>query len=373
MNGIAGGRRVSLTAAAGLAAAMGVGRFVFTPLLPIMVDSTGVTPSSGAVIATANYTGYLVGAILLSLRPTLNSTTAFRAWVALLVASEVAMAFADGTLVFSILRFVAGLASAAVFLGCASTVARHVGASPGIAFGGVGAGIAASGVLTLVAAPHLSWQALWIASAALTAVVISPTFALEIRAESRRPSGNVGPSPQEHRIWRVLLAAYFLEGLGYIIVGTFLVAAVGGHGSSSVGPVVWIVVGCAAVPATVLWHAVAQRITPPRALVAAFGLQTVSAILPAVSDSPAVALVAAVLFGGTFMGITMLTMGMAAGLPIGRTAATLTTVYGIGQVMGPLVVAPALGDSYSTAFVVAAVVLALGTAGAVLAARLHTN
>ncbi|OZC49398.1 MFS transporter [Rhodococcus sp. RS1C4] len=373
MNGIAGGRRVSLTAAAGLAAAMGVGRFVFTPLLPIMVDSAGVTPSSGAVIATANYTGYLVGAILLSLRPTLNSTTAFRAWVALLVASEVAMAFADGTLVFSILRFVAGLASAAVFLGCASTVARHVGASPGIAFGGVGAGIAASGVLTLVAAQHLSWQALWIASAALTAVVISPTFALEIRAESRRPSGNVGPSPQGHRIWRVLLAAYFLEGLGYIIVGTFLVAAAGGHGSSSVGPVVWIVVGCAAVPATVLWHAVAQRITPPRALVAAFGLQTVSAILPAVSDSPAVALVAAVLFGGTFMGITMLTMGMAAGLPIGRTAATLTTVYGIGQVMGPLVVAPALGDSYSTAFVVAAVVLALGTAGAVLAARLHTN
>ncbi|MFC8181291.1 YbfB/YjiJ family MFS transporter [Rhodococcus sp. NPDC057297] len=373
MNGITGGRRVSLTAAAGLAAAMGVGRFVFTPLLPIMVDSAGVTPSSGAVIATANYTGYLVGAILLSLRPTLNSTTAFRTWVALLVVSEIAMAFADGTFAFSMLRFVAGLASAAVFLGCASTVARHVGASPGIAFGGVGAGIAASGILTLVAAPHLSWQALWIASAVLTAVVIAPTLALDIHAESRRTNGNVGPSPQERRIWRVLLAAYFLEGLGYIIVGTFLVAAVGGHGSSSVGPAVWIVVGCAAVPATVLWHAVAQRVTPSRALVAAFGLQTVSAILPAVSDSPAVALVAAVLFGGTFMGITMLTMGMAGGLPIGRTAATLTTVYGIGQVMGPLVVAPALGDSYSIAFVVAAVVLALGTAGAVLAARLHTN
>lgn len=350
---------------------MGVGRFVFTPILPIMVDSAGVTPSSGAVIATANYTGYLLGAVLLSIRPGLNSTSAFRAWTVVLVASEIAMAFVDSTFAFSALRLVAGLASAAVFLACASTVARQAGSSPGITFGGVGAGITASGVLTLLAAPHLSWQTLWIASAILTAALILPALTLTITAESRLSEHDAGPTDRQRLLWRVLLAAYFLEGLGYIIVGTFLVAAVGGHGSTSVGPTVWIIVGLSAVPATVLWQAVARRTGIPRAFVAAFALQTVSAVLPALTSNSGIAIASAVLFGGTFMGITMLTLSQAAALPLGRTAATLTTVYGIGQVLGPLVVAPALGDSYTVAFVVATVVLAAGTAGAVAAQRLQ--
>lgn len=121
------GRRLSFAAAAGLAAAMGVGRFVFTPLLPIMVDASEVTPSSGAVIATANYAGYLVGAIVLSVRPSINTTTSFRLWTVILVASELAMAAAHSTAAFSALRFLAGLASAAVFIACASTVTKHRG------------------------------------------------------------------------------------------------------------------------------------------------------------------------------------------------------------------------------------------------------
>lgn len=367
------GRRTSVTAAAGLAAAMGVGRFVFTPILPIMIESAGVTPSSGAVIATANYAGYLIGAILLSMRPSLNSTNAFRLWACVLVLSEIGMAFVDSTCAFSVLRLIAGLASAAVFLACASTVAQQPGSSPGITFGGVGAGIAASGILTLVVAPHLSWAMLWIAAAILTAVVIAPALALNVTAERRSPHGDTRATSRQRTMWRVLLVAYFLEGLGYIVVGTFLVAAVGGHGNSSVGPVVWIVVGLSAVPATVLWQAIARRIERRRALVAAFALQTISAVLPSLTSNSAVAIVSAALFGATFMGITMLTLATASSLPIGRTAATLTAVYGVGQVLGPLVVAPALGESYTVAFVVATIVLAFGTIGALTAPRLQKS
>lgn len=366
------GRRISLAAAAGLAAAMGVGRFVFTPLLPIMVDAAEVTPSSGAIIATANYTGYLVGAVVLSLRPAINTTTTFRLWTVVLVASELAMAAAHSTAAFSMLRFLAGMASAAVFIACASTVTRHreVGASPGIAFGGVGAGIAASGVLTLVAGPHLSWAALWICSAALTAVILAPAWTLHVHPESTvRPEGGAIDAAQR-TVWRMLLLAYFLEGLGYIIIGTFLVAAVGGHGSNSVGPSVWIVVGLAAVPATVLWQAAGRRTGVRRALVAAFALQTLAALLPALTGNTLAAVLSALLFGGTFMGITMLTMSSAQTLQIGRTAATLTAVYGVGQVLGPLVVAPAIGSSYSIAFAIATGVLALGTAVAVRVSQL---
>ncbi len=352
---------------------MGVGRFVFTPILPIMVDTANISPSGGAVIATANYAGYLLGAVLLSILPGLNTTTSFRAWAVILVASEAAMAIAGNIAMFSIFRFVAGLASAAIFLACASTVAKHAKTSPGITFGGVGTGIAASGVLTLVVAPHLSWESLWIASALLTAALIAPALTLNIHAETRISAHEARPSTREQMVWRVLLVTYFLEGLGYIIIGTFLVAAVGGHDNPSVGPAVWIVVGLAAAPAALLWQAVARRVEMRRALVAAFVLQTVSAVLPALSGNPAIAFVSAILFGGTFMGIVMLTLSMAAGLPIGRTAAALTAVYGVGQVLGPLVVAPAIGDSYTVAFVVAAVVLALGSVGAVVVARMHVR
>jgi predicted MFS family arabinose efflux permease len=366
------GRRLSFAAAAGLAAAMGVGRFVFTPLLPIMVDAAEVTPSSGAVIATANYAGYLVGAIVLSVRPTINTTTSFRLWTVVLVASELAMAAVHSTAAFSALRFLAGLASAAVFIACASTVTKHRadGASPGIAFGGVGAGIAASGVLTLLVGPHLSWEALWVCSALLTAVLIAPAWTLRVHPE---PATRAAPGDIDRRtrtVWRTLLFAYFLEGLGYIIVGTFLVAAVGGHGSTSVGPAVWIVVGFAAIPATVLWQAVARRTSMRNALVAAFALQSIAAVLPALTENTVAAVFSALLFGGTFMGITMLTMSTAQTLPIGRTAATLTAFYGVGQVLGPLIVAPAIGDSYWIAFAVATGVLVLGTAGAVHVSRL---
>ncbi|MGV8872610.1 MAG: YbfB/YjiJ family MFS transporter [Rhodococcus sp. (in: high G+C Gram-positive bacteria)] len=369
------GRRISFAAAAGLAAAMGVGRFVFTPLLPIMVDAAEVTPSSGAVIATANYAGYLVGAIALSLRPSINSTRSFRLWTVLLVASEFGMAAVHSTAAFSALRFLAGLASAAVFIACASTVTRHRadGASAGVAFGGVGAGIAASGILTLLVGPHLSWAALWVCSAVLTAVIIAPAWTLQIHSEptTRSEAGTVGGRPRT--VWRTLLAVYFLEGLGYIIVGTFLVAAVGGRGSTSVGPVVWIVVGLAAVPATVLWQGIARRTSVRSALVAAFALQSIAAVLPALTENTIAAVFSALLFGGTFMGITMLTMSTAQTLPIGRTAATLTAVYGLGQVLGPLIVAPAIGDSYSIAFAIATAVLILGTLGAVGVARLSVR
>ncbi|QII05485.1 YbfB/YjiJ family MFS transporter [Rhodococcoides fascians A25f] len=369
------GRRLSFAAAAGLAAAMGVGRFVFTPLLPIMVDAAELTPSSGAVIATANYAGYLVGAIVLSVRPSINTTTSFRLWTVVLVASELAMAAVHSTAAFSALRFLAGLASAAVFIACASTVTKHRadGASPGIAFGGVGAGIAASGILTLLVGPHLSWEALWACSAMLTVVLVAPAWTLRVHAE---PATRAAPGDIDGRtrtVWRTLLFAYFLEGLGYIIVGTFLVAAVGGHGSTSVGPAVWIVVGFAAVPATVLWQAVARRTSMRNALVAAFALQSIAAVLPALTGNTVAAVFSALLFGGTFMGITMLTMSTAQTLPIGRTAATLTAVYGVGQVLGPLIVAPAIGDSYSIAFAVATGVLVLGTAGAVQVSRLTAS
>ena len=54
---------VALAGMAALAAAMGIGRFAFTPLLPMMLSDGVITLVDGSWLATANYVGYLLGAL----------------------------------------------------------------------------------------------------------------------------------------------------------------------------------------------------------------------------------------------------------------------------------------------------------------------
>jgi predicted MFS family arabinose efflux permease len=55
--------------AAALAAAMGTGRFAYTPILPLMTAHAHLTTQSAGQLATANYVGYLVGAVAAAIAP----------------------------------------------------------------------------------------------------------------------------------------------------------------------------------------------------------------------------------------------------------------------------------------------------------------
>ncbi|MFI9502890.1 YbfB/YjiJ family MFS transporter [Nocardia sp. NPDC052566] len=356
----------AFTAGAGMGAAIGVGRFAYTPLLPVMIDAHRFTASDGAVIATANYAGYLIGAVLLARRPDLNNRNTFRIAAAALIVSQLLMAVPGPTPLAMALRLIAGIASALIFLGCASAAAKLAGRVAGIAFGGVGFGIAMTGLLVLLLRPLLSWQWLWLVAAAVTAALLLPTLRLDITPGKR--AENAGPATSV-RAWRALLASYFLEGLGYIVIGTFLAAAVAEQRGAAVGSAVWIVVGIAAAPATVLAGPVMQRWSPSAALIAALIAQCVGAALPAVSTEVWATTLAAALFGATFLPIVMLTMRVGAELSDGSTAARLTAVYGVGQMLGPLVVAPVVGDGYPIAFTIATVVLAAAALAAVIVDR----
>ncbi|MBA2676378.1 YbfB/YjiJ family MFS transporter, partial [Ramlibacter sp.] len=46
-----------------LAVAMGIGRFAFTPMLPLMIRDGQLDLAHGGWIAAANYAGYLAGAL----------------------------------------------------------------------------------------------------------------------------------------------------------------------------------------------------------------------------------------------------------------------------------------------------------------------
>jgi Uncharacterised MFS-type transporter YbfB len=143
-----------------------------------------------------------------------------------------------------------------IFMVAGHTILREL-TSPqphmvGWAYGGVGAGIALSGVLVAVIKSFGDWKTAWWAAAALAGTLLA--VAWTIGTTGPRTSGTTAgsarrPQRSRHRRWFALLAgSYFLEGAGYIVAGTFLVAAISATGPPWLSDSVWTIVGLAAVP-----------------------------------------------------------------------------------------------------------------------------
>ncbi|SEG10703.1 Predicted arabinose efflux permease, MFS family [Actinacidiphila yanglinensis] len=359
---------------AALAAAMGVGRFVFTPVLPLMEAQAHLLPSQASTLATSNYLGYLLGALLGVAVPSLSRTRlASRVSGVVLVASLAAMPLTHDLAAWVAIRGIAGLASAVVFMVAGNTIlTRLAGARAhvvGWAYGGVGAGIAASGVLIAVIRSIGDWQAAWWSAAGLTALLLALGWSVGEPSAGRAPAPaatRTPDGPRHHRWFAVLAASYFLEGAGYIIAGTFLVAAVTASGPGWLSSSVWTLVGVAAVPSCAAWTWLSTRMSRPTLITGALVLQAVGIALPALTAAAPAAVVSALLFGATFVGITTLSLATGRHLRVPRAIAILTTGYGVGQVVGPQVVAPTLGSGYHTALLIGAGLVLLAGAGAAL-------
>jgi predicted MFS family arabinose efflux permease len=346
--------------AAALAAAMGIGRFVYTPILPLMTSQAGLSPAGAGGLATANYVGYLAGALAGVAAPRLiRTTTTWRLALVAVVASLALMPLTHDVIAWLAIRTVAGFASAVLFVIAVDWMLDHArGRSaqlPGWGFGGVGLGIALSGVMVLVL-PAAGWRTAWWAAAALAAAV--GAIAWHMRGADPEPAATTAERAGPRRWFLVLLACYSLEGIGYIIAGTFLVAAIGQASPGWLGNGAWLLVGLAAVPSAALWAMASARWSRPALLVVALAVQAAGIALPALIGGTAPALIGAMAFGGTFIGVS--TMALAAGreLAFPGAVAVLTAGYSVGQIVGPLVVTPLLHHGFRYALLTSAVVVA---------------
>ena len=238
----------------------------------------------------------------------------------------------------------------------------------GYFFGGVGLGIAVSGALILGVDGTVGWRGDWLVMAGLSVLLILPAWlwlgegAPDQAAAAARTAGTA-------RFPLAILAlAYFCEGAGYIVSGTFLVSILKALPETALyGELAWILVGLAGAPSCILWAALGRRLGLPGALVTAHLVQAVGIVLPVVSPHPAAALVGAALFGGTFMGITTLAVTLATQSATGHTARAVglvTAAFGLGQVLGPVaagLVAERSGG-FNDALIGAAAVVVLGAA-----------
>ncbi|MFJ9373048.1 YbfB/YjiJ family MFS transporter [Streptomyces sp. NPDC101455] len=356
--------------AAALAAGMGVGRFVYTPILPLMHSQAGLSTGAGAHLATANYVGYLLGALAGTLLPALvRSRAVLRGSFVALIGTLAAMPATHSTPVWIALRLLAGVASALIFVVAVSSLLGHLRDHPphlpGWGFGGVGAGIALSGLLVLALRSVADWQVAWWSSAALAAALATAAWNLRPEVPPKPSTGDPGTTVDPW--FGALFAGYTLEGVGYIVAGTFLVAAIGQSSPGWIGSGAWVLVGLAAVPSSALWARLGRRWSRPGLLGVALVIQAVGIALPALVGGVAAALVGAVLFGATFIGVSTLALATGAEFRFPRSVALLTAGYSVGQILGPLAVAPLLHHGYRPALLLAAgVVLAAAVAAAVL-------
>jgi MFS family permease len=365
-----------LQAAAALAASMGVGRFAYTPILPLMHAQAGLSAQSGSALATANYVGYLAGALLGIVRPAVTrSVLTLRAGLVLVVVTLALMGATENHAAWLALRLVAGIASALVFMIAVSALLTGLRGPRqylyGWGFGGIGAGIALSGLVVLATG---TWRAAWLASAAFALLLAVAAWSLRSGPIPSRP-GRPGPGavpqdggpPPARRWFAVLLTSYSLEGMGYIIAGTFLVAAINENSPAWAGSGAWVLAGLAAVPASAAWALLSRRWARSTLLCAALLIQATGIALPALASGVFPALLSAVLFGATFLGVASLALALGVQLRYPRAVALLTTGYGLGQILGPLVVTPLLHQGYHLALLIAAgIVLAAALAAAVL-------
>jgi MFS family permease len=365
---------LAVSGAAALALAMGVGRFAYTALLPSVQRGIGFDDAAAGAVASLNLVGYLAGvlwarsAVAGRRRPAL-----LRLGLAASVLTTVAVAGATGLAAWIGLRFVSGMASGLVFVLVSAAVleALPVGREhlAGVLYSGVGCGIALSGAVA-AGATGVAWPVPWLLLGAVSAVLAVPAWSQArppVRTSGAKPTSAAGGGVSLGRLG----AAYFLEGLGYIVSGTFAVAAVQRRPDLAAwAPWVWVAAGLAAAPSAVLWSALARRVGPRKALVAAFGAQAIGMSLPVLSASAWAAMAGALLFGGTFMGITTLTMSLGRALHRGgegRVIGTLTVIYGIGQALGPFLAGVLSRATGGPGAAVLAASAAVGVGGALLA------
>jgi predicted MFS family arabinose efflux permease len=367
---------------------MGIGRFAYTPVLPYMQADFGLSIEAAGYVASANFAGYLAGALLAIVVPAARRRQAFLAAVALSVLTTLVMAVLANPWAMAAARALSGVASAFILIHGSAIVLDRLARDGrptlfSLLYAGVGAGIVLSALIVEIASrtgggSAAQWLALGLVSLAFAplaaqlrddagppvAATPATTQAAGASATPSRAAGaadagkavnaesavntvnavhaanaaNAGAARRQ-RALRWLIVAYGCLGFGYVITVTFIVVMVRTRPDWQPWEMlVWLVVGMTGAPSNYLWLRAAQRIGPWRALIIAYLLEAAGVAAAVSAHSLALVMLGAGLVGGTFMGITALGLTTARGLSPGASGpviARMTAAFGVGQIVGP--------------------------------------
>nr|WP_313016036.1 YbfB/YjiJ family MFS transporter [Moraxella sp. CTOTU48841] len=387
-----------------LAVAMGIGRFAFTPILPLMIQEGTVHLAQTAWLSSSNYIGYLVGALSL-LKSKRHPLFIMLGLTLVTITTGLASLSSFGWLL--VLRFLAGVASAWVLVSISAFAinwlkSRQV-ASSGLIYTGVGIGITLTGLIcsyfifqsatATIAAQSLSsrlWQYLGViallatllvtfllakinsqfastAAASIAAAKAHTSKAAHTKASHTNPTASI--TPAKLKLANVL-TAYGLFGFGYILPATFLPQIAKQWLSGQSYLLIWPFFGLAAALSVVLSQGLQRRYNNFSLLSVWRVSQIIMAVgtlLPALWQSLTGLMLSALMVGGTFMVVTMAGLQVAASqvthYPKYNLSALMTASFAFGQLIGPLTALVATGKNIWLALLpVSAIVLLIGVA-----------
>lgn len=355
---------------------LGVARFSYTPLLPLMQKQAGLGVAEAGWLAGINYAGYLSGALIASLISDLVlKDRLYRIGLVVAILSTAVMGMTTDVTVWALSRFFAGLASAAgMLLGTGlilNWLIRHNHRSElGIHFAGIGIGIAGCATAVAMMSHWLDWRQQWFAFTVFGCLLLVPALRWLPPPDTSgvtKTGQKMEDKPPSPLFMRLFMAAYFCAGIGFVVSATFIVAIIERlPGLAGQGNLVFLAIGIGAAPACINWDLISRRVGDINALIAAAVLQIVGIVLPVVVGGLPAAIFGALLFGGTFIGMVSLVLTMAGRYYPTRPAkmmGKMTLSYGVAQIIGPIVtgwLATTLG-SYNAGLYFAAAVMLVGT------------
>ena len=391
-------RAAALACMVGLAVVLGVGRFAFTPLLPLMLADGSIGLKGGSWLASANYAGYFVGAVsCAALRVAPARMVRFGLMATVLLTA--AMGVGHLLSVWLVVRFVAGVVSAWTFVfvsqwGLRRLAELHAPEWSGVIYAGPGVGTVVTGLIGSALAGQRASVG-WLGFAALSAVLsvaIWRTFGTTPAPERTPTPAHAQPTPpaatphaatgapvtpaaradtrrpRADAAWLVML--YGAPGFGYIITATFLpvIARAALPAASPWPDLFWPMFGAALIVGAITAARLPGHWDNRLLLAAGCATQALGIAAGIVWPNAAGFSIGSALLGLPFTAITLFAMREARRLHGERAAGLMgyaTASYGVGQILGPLVAAPlaARFGSFTPALWVAVAALLLGAAG----------
>ncbi|MFV5264604.1 YbfB/YjiJ family MFS transporter [Acinetobacter courvalinii] len=344
----------AFSAALIMAIGMGFGRFAFTAVYPHMIAEGILSLHSASIAASANYAGYLFGALFaIKIQSQHSYATSVFATIGTTLCL-ILLAYVDSASMIIFIRGLAGVLSAFAMVSASLWLLEQQKQShqAPILYAGVGLGIALSAEL-LVFGKQLGWQSksLWLFLGASSLILGLVAIAGLSRAQPRsafesKLSHSYAKTPKAIS----LIMIYALAGFGYIITATYLPLLVKQALPNIEAAHIWAIFGLGAIPSCFFWHYLHDRLGTRVALSSNLGLQAIGVVLPIIIPTAWGYLLSALLVGGTFMGTVTIAMPVAQRITRqsqSNLIAIMTVVYGLGQIIGPIT-ANALFTIYHT-------------------------
>ena len=331
---------------------LGVSRFGFTPILPIMQAEAGLGVAEGGWVTSAHYLGYLVGVVVSYTLVTTKQKEKFLMFSLLSsILSTVLMALTTSFLYWSLIRFIAGLSGAAgVIVGAGLTMQwlQHKSNRPpqlGFYFSGIGFGIILSGLASIFFSfNQFKWNEHWLGFGALSLLLFFPAWFLRPvineKLITKRKSIN-SEARKENRLsdFICILFMYFFAGFGFVVSATFTLALAVERGFVQEDSLfAWLLVGVVSIPSLFFWDYVEKRASMFLALFSAIMMHALSLLLVVFFEDFNTFVISTLLFGMSNLGIVSLTMTLAGRLNpanASKEMARLTFGFAFALIVGP--------------------------------------